>query len=188
MPSIRSSINSELNTALGIIKHESLRNLDVAGHVHFQLDALADGLGVMHNSVQELIGLVSDTYGSMELFVSQAQATHVLQEDIQSSMFRLGDAVHRLIQTTHDELESINQTTAVLIQNLQRGQDVDWWRSVFFSVLRLVFPGISPIGTMTTWPLNFFFHVIDVVWRVLCFSVSMFTVNAPYPKPGKAPT
>ncbi|KIK25757.1 hypothetical protein PISMIDRAFT_677082 [Pisolithus microcarpus 441] len=28
---------------------------------------------------------------------------------------------------------------------------------------------------MTTWPLNFFFHVIDVVWRVLCFSVSMFT-------------
>lgn len=158
------------------------------GHVHFQLDALADGLGVMHNSVQELIGLVSDTYGSMELFVSQAQATHVLQEDIQSSMFRLGDAVHRLTQTTHDELESINQTTAVLIQNLQRGQDVDWRRSVFFSVLRLVFPGISPIGTMTTWPLNFFFHVIDVVWRVLCFSVSMFTVNAPYPKPGKAPT
>ncbi|KAI6006927.1 hypothetical protein EDD15DRAFT_8559 [Pisolithus albus] len=175
VPSIRSSINSELNTALGIIKHESLRNLDVAGHVHFQLDALADGLGVMHSSVQELIGLVSDTYGSMELFVSQAQATHVLQEDIHSSMFRLADAVHRLTQTTHNELESINQTTAVLIQSLQRGHDVDWWRSIFFSVLRLVFPGISPIGTMATWPLDLFFHVMDVFWRVLCFSVSMFT-------------
>lgn len=30
VPSVRSSIISELNTALGIIKHESLRNLDVA--------------------------------------------------------------------------------------------------------------------------------------------------------------
>ncbi|KAI6132524.1 hypothetical protein EDD16DRAFT_1851803 [Pisolithus croceorrhizus] len=187
VPSIRSSINSELNTAFGIIKHESLRNLDVADHIHFQLDALADGLGVMHSSVQELIGLVSDTYGSMELSVSQAQSTRVLQEDIHSSMFRLADSVHRLTQTTHDELESINQTTAVLIQNLQRGHDMDWWRSVLFPALRLFFPGILPIGTTTTWPLDLLFNIIDGVWRVLCFSVSMFTVNTPYPKPGKAP-
>ncbi|KAI6132380.1 hypothetical protein EV401DRAFT_2253975 [Pisolithus croceorrhizus] len=175
VPSIRSSINSELNTAFGIIKHESLRNLDVADHIHFQLDALADGLGVMHSSVQELIGLVSDTYGSMELFVSQAQSTRVLQEDIHSSMFRLADSVHRLTQTTHDELESINQTTAVLIQNLQRGHDMDWWKSVLFPALRLFFPGILPIGTTTTWPLDLLFNIIDGVWRVLCFSVSMFT-------------
>ncbi|KAI6006280.1 hypothetical protein F5J12DRAFT_113656 [Pisolithus orientalis] len=144
VPSVRSSIISELNTALGIIKHESLRNLDVADHVHFQLDILADGIGVLQNSAQELIGLVSDASGSMELFVSQARDTRVLQEDIHSSTLRLMDAVHQLTQTTHDELESINQTTTVLMQNLQRGHDTaDWWRSVLVSAVQLFLPGSS---------------------------------------------
>ncbi|KAI6142801.1 hypothetical protein BKA82DRAFT_532875 [Pisolithus tinctorius] len=82
----------------------------------------------------------------MELFVSQARDTRVLQEDIHSSTLRLMDAVHQLTQTTHDELESINQTTTVLMQNLQRGHDKYWWRSVLVSVVQLFFPGslLSP--------------------------------------------
>lgn len=112
----------------------------------------------------------------MELFVSQARDTRVLQEDIHSSTLRLMDAVHQLTQTTHDELESINQTTTVLMQNLQRGHDTaDWWRSVLVSAVQLFLPGVLPIGSTTTWPLDLLFNVIDGVWRVLCFSVSMFT-------------
>ncbi|KAL4073485.1 hypothetical protein J3A83DRAFT_4228864 [Scleroderma citrinum] len=177
VPSIRSSIISELNTAFDIIKHEGLRNVDAADHVHRQLDMVADGLTMMQSTVDRLVGLVSDTSVAIEVFVAQAQAGHALQQQVLASTFQMIDTVNLLTQTTHHELESINQTTAALVDGLRRGHDWDWYKTMLITVLRL-WPGISGINpdlADTSRSLPILFGLIAVVWRLVCFSTSMFT-------------
>ncbi|KAG6329288.1 hypothetical protein ID866_9801 [Astraeus odoratus] len=139
------AIVSELTAALDIIKHESLRNIDVADHVHQQLDMVAGGLTMIHDSVQQLVGLVSDTSRSLELFVAETQATHVVQQEVHASMLRLVDTVELLTQTTRQEVASINQTTTALVERLQEGYSLKWIQPLLVPVLQF-WAGKSEIG------------------------------------------
>lgn len=91
--------------------------------------------------MERLVGLVSDTSVSIEGFVAQTQASHALQQEVHASMFQLIDTVNLLTQTTHQELESINQTTTVLVDRLRHENHWDWGKSILVTVLHL-WPGL----------------------------------------------
>lgn len=174
VPSIRSSIVPELNTALDIIKHEGLRNVDAAEHVHHQLDIVANNLITMQTTVERLVGLISDASESIEVFAAQTQASHALQQEVHVSMFQLIDTVNLLTRTTHLELESINQTTTALVDRLRHENNWDWGKSILVTVFHL-WPGIGSDLASTSRSLNLLFGLVGSIWRVASFSASMFT-------------
>ncbi|KAH7882822.1 hypothetical protein F5I97DRAFT_135194 [Phlebopus sp. FC_14] len=166
LPSIRSSITSELSTAFAVIQEESQRNVDVAHQVWRQLDLLESSVAAMHDSVYQLAGALSDASQSLEISVSQAHVAQTIQEDALVAMSHLVDAVILLTQTTHSELKAINETTTAMTRSLTQRASWQRWKSVLTWTSQLL-PGLSSAYLA--------FVMMNALRRVLYLFVSLFT-------------
>ncbi|KAF9240476.1 hypothetical protein BU15DRAFT_74064 [Melanogaster broomeanus] len=173
LPSIRSSITSELSTAIALIKDETLRNLDVAELIQRQLGSLDGSLTMMQNSLQQLVGVVGDTSKLLEASLMQAQTAQAIQGDAIAAMSHLVDTVDLLAQTTHAELEAINRTTTALTQRLKRSSSSEWMNSALISLFQL-WPGMSQVDfVLSSRSLHLALRLINAFWHTIRFSVSL---------------
>ncbi|KIK94204.1 hypothetical protein PAXRUDRAFT_467558 [Paxillus rubicundulus Ve08.2h10] len=177
LPSIRSSITSELSTAFALIKDESLRNLDVAELIQRQMGSLESSLATMQNTVQQLVGVVEDTSELLESSLVQAQTAQAIQSDAMVSVSHLVDTLNLLTQTTHSELEVINRTATALTESLRQSPSSAWLKSALVSLFQL-WPGMSQFDlVLSSQSLHLAVGVINVLWHITRFAVSLLMVT-----------
>ncbi|KAH0834925.1 hypothetical protein J3R83DRAFT_10609 [Lanmaoa asiatica] len=173
LPAIQSSIIFEISTALALIKDESLRNIDLAAHLERRVGLLEGGLSAMHNSLEQLVGVMEDASKLLEASIVQAQTAQVIQGDTMVSMTHLVETVHLLTQTTHTEIASINRTTSALKESLDRAPSSEWLKAVLFSLLQL-FPGMSLLNSaINSHSLHLTFHIVYTLWHGTRFLLSL---------------
>ncbi|KAF9220743.1 hypothetical protein BS17DRAFT_298547 [Gyrodon lividus] len=173
LPSIRSSIASELSTVFALIKDESLRNLDVAELIQRQLGSLGGSLASMENSVQQLVGRIEDTSKLLESSLMQAQTAQSIQGDAMLSMSHFVETLDLLTQTTHAELEAINRTTTALTDSLKQSASSAWLKSALVSLFQLL-PGMSQFDfVLSSQTLHLALRLINILWHTIRFSVSL---------------